>query len=561
MSTLPSSQRDVRPLREALVPRASVAESEELIRVATFMLLGLGSAARIWLFLHDRSLYNDEAAVALNLMRRGWIGVLGPLDIYQTAAPLFLWIEKAIGQITGWSTLGLRMLPAAASIAALAVMTWTAGRIGGWRAAMWAAAIGAAAPVLLWYTVELKPYSIDALAAVALLAVVLSDESTADNPATLRAMSVAAVIAVLMSQAVVFVAAGLTVVVLLRSRRRGELTIRKAALLAVPWVVAFLAAYFSAYDDPTIRAYMQWFYWGDAPTRPSLAARELFATGLHAIVTAQLVPDSGWQPHGYVVLAVMLWSLVFAYRALGYWKTVALLTGPTALLVAGAIHLFPLTPRLMLVGTPSVVILLGVGLARIRGPAMLHAGLAMTAAIPGILLFPATSWSASLPDGFDALTSEIRRDTMLSPVYVAPRGGAVFAYILEREPEPASTVRNEVFAWIRPGGPGFENASERSEVAGPLAVAWDSRLWLLGRASGLAFNAVRGFTDASVDDWAAGEVRSLATAAGNGWAWVLIHKRVTPDTDALLRAIKQRGGHVTAFTTAGKDALVRVRFD
>ena len=69
--------------------------------IAAWTLCAAGALARIAAYAQNRSLWYDEAALALNLARRGYLALLAPLDNLQTAPPLFLWIERAVVAVNG----------------------------------------------------------------------------------------------------------------------------------------------------------------------------------------------------------------------------------------------------------------------------------------------------------------------------------------------------------------------------------------------------------------------------------------------------------------------------
>ena len=63
--------------------------------------LATGAGFRVLYYLSGRSLWIDEARLALNVAGRGYAGLLRPLDYDQAASPLFLWGEKFVTQLLG----------------------------------------------------------------------------------------------------------------------------------------------------------------------------------------------------------------------------------------------------------------------------------------------------------------------------------------------------------------------------------------------------------------------------------------------------------------------------
>jgi hypothetical protein len=76
-----------------------------------YFIIGAGVSITIGQFFYNRSLWLDEAMLALNIIRKSPEDLLHPLDFYQVAPILFLQIEKMFSWIIPNSELGLRLLP------------------------------------------------------------------------------------------------------------------------------------------------------------------------------------------------------------------------------------------------------------------------------------------------------------------------------------------------------------------------------------------------------------------------------------------------------------------
>lgn len=139
------------------------------------VLLGLG--LRAYHYLRDRNVWHDEAAIAVNVIERGFLDLLGPLDLMQAAPPLFLWLTHANSLVLGDSSLSLRLPSFLASCAAFLLLTWVAERRLEPRASPWAVLLFACSETLLWHTCEMKPYIFDVLAATLVLAVWCATET------------------------------------------------------------------------------------------------------------------------------------------------------------------------------------------------------------------------------------------------------------------------------------------------------------------------------------------------------------------------------------------------
>src|SRR2546423_12591897 len=70
-------------------------------RAAALGIVIVGIAVRVRQFLYNRSLWNDEALLAANLVNRSFRGLLAPLSDNQGAPIGFLWAEKLAVSLFG----------------------------------------------------------------------------------------------------------------------------------------------------------------------------------------------------------------------------------------------------------------------------------------------------------------------------------------------------------------------------------------------------------------------------------------------------------------------------
>lgn len=128
----------------------------------------MGAVARSVQYLTNRSLWGDEANLALNIIDRSYGELLGVLD-HNQAAPLgFLWGEKLAVQIGGNNEYALRLLPFIASLISLFVFYRLVLQYCSTLAAPIAIALFAGGRYTLYFATELKPYSSDVAIALVL---------------------------------------------------------------------------------------------------------------------------------------------------------------------------------------------------------------------------------------------------------------------------------------------------------------------------------------------------------------------------------------------------------
>jgi len=135
-------------------------------RATILALVGLGVALRLREYLANRSLWLDEAYLALNLMDRSYAGLVGTLSDGQAAPVGFLFAQRLIITTFGSSEYALRALPLLASIVAVIAFAALAGRVLPPAGKFVGIAIFALSELLIYYAAETKQYGVDAAVAV-----------------------------------------------------------------------------------------------------------------------------------------------------------------------------------------------------------------------------------------------------------------------------------------------------------------------------------------------------------------------------------------------------------
>lgn len=126
-----------------------------------------GVILRLRQYLVNRSLWADEASLAVNVANRSYAGLLQLLD-YQQAAPIgFLYIEKTLVTLFGNHDYVLRLFPLFAGILSI-YLIYRIARAHLGTAGVFAVLLFAISWGLVYYSSELKQYSSDAMVAVLL---------------------------------------------------------------------------------------------------------------------------------------------------------------------------------------------------------------------------------------------------------------------------------------------------------------------------------------------------------------------------------------------------------
>jgi hypothetical protein len=528
--------------------------------------LGFGMGLRVIQFAAASSLDIDESMLALNIAARSYTALLEPLDYGQTAPIPFLWAERLVTQLAGVGEVSLRALPFVAGMVLPVAVYRLARRLLATEGALLATAFAALAPILIRYSVTLKPYVLDALITVLLIEVALDvlaaspSPSSPSPPATAaadpwRRLLVAGAIAVVVSQPAIFVLTGFGAAVLAESRlRRAPGAYRRLTTGVVVWGGPFIAVYVTFYRATATSEYMQQ-YWAASFLSPG--SPELFhRAGL--VAREILFPVFvGSRPHVFLVTAVLLAlcgaGLFGLGRRSGPWAAV-LLAGPLAAAVgASALHRYPLGARTMLFAVPLLILMMAEGVvlavARLRGPVAVGAARVVTV-LWLVMIAAIAATQPYRPQETRPLVQQVER--CADPkglIYALASAAPMWAFYATDWTAPDTSRLRWLARVASPGGPAFHNSFSRG---GPVRddgakLIWGagSRLELVGVRTGMQGRGITGLTQHAPDSgWAEHEANRIHSA-GRAEAWLLFANTYAQEREALLAALEAAGGKRT----------------
>jgi hypothetical protein len=202
----------------------------------------VGAILRIARWWHWRALWLDEIYLA-NSLHRSLGGLLfKPLQNWQAAPAGFLMMVGACAHIFGMSERSLRLTSLIFGLLSLPLMLGVSRRVLGKGGAIVAMTAFTFLGPLIYYSNELKPYSCDVAASLAVTLVALR---WLENPMRRRAQVAAIVgsVAVFFSFPAVFVLAGAGLYMIVSRRKSADL--RPAMVICTIWALAFILDYAS----------------------------------------------------------------------------------------------------------------------------------------------------------------------------------------------------------------------------------------------------------------------------------------------------------------------------
>lgn len=337
--------------------------SRELVLV----LVGLGALLQIAQYLANRSLWVDEAWLALNLIDRPLSGLTTTLDFQQAAPPGFVLIEGLTTRALGYSEYALRLFPLACGLISIPVFAWLARRIlSTTAAAPFAILLFVVSDGLIYYSSEVKPYETDVAVAVCFLGagILLTEEEVGRTRALL--IAVGGLVLITLSFAAVFVVAavaGVLTVRLLSNRRRQLFSPASLAVLLWGSAAIGIAIFGLTRGRPVRESFGDsgWFLGVGGSSSP-LHAVNVMGT---AFATAIGLPQQ--RPFSHIEKLGLVCAVVGAIALLRRSPTrFSMLIAPFALLLAAsAAHLYPIVQRTELFLVPVVVLLIAEGVAEV----------------------------------------------------------------------------------------------------------------------------------------------------------------------------------------------------
>lgn len=319
-----------------------------------------GILVRLVQYLSNRSLWNDEAALALNIVNRSYLELLQPLD-YNQGAPLgFLMVEKLAVQVFGDNEYALRLFPLLSAIISLFIFYKIANKCLQPQAVLISLALFSTLHIWLEYATEVKQYSSDVLVAL-LLCLLLMQMYSKLGFTQIITFGIVGAIAIWFSHPAIFVLAGIGASCLLVTLFKKDLsTSLKLLSIYLIWAFSFAAFYLITLNDLANQEDL-FKSWEGRGTFPSSFL------DVNWLVTSFI--EFFHKPLGFpdVFLVPAIFAFLVGCISLFDRRTLLILLSPVGVTYFAAyLHKYPFDGRLVLFLTPFITLLIGEGIAVIR---------------------------------------------------------------------------------------------------------------------------------------------------------------------------------------------------
>lgn len=525
-----------------------------------------GAAFRLAHYGLNPSLTIDDAMLSFNIASRTWSGLTHPLWFQQTAPLGFLWALRAATLVGGLNEFALRVVPVLAGVAIPYGVWRLARQLVRPGTALIAAFFAALSPILIQYSVSVKPYETDALLAVA---VALATLATIDHPVrrTWMVLGGVGLVALLFSTPAVFVVAGCGLALVVKLRRQA---LAPVALIGGIWIALFALLYWTITRGEAVSPYMQWF-WDHKFLTPAV----IFSEPGRAWDIVQRLPTQVFTGDAPQLVALILcWLAAVA----GVWHLagtqggrVWVLVGPIAFaLVASMFRRYPVAPRLLLFAAPLVAVILAAGVERARERLRGTPRLVLDAfvvlwviTIGALSVNMARLWA---PPTRPLLRELSRERVDHEPLYVFAGAVPAWLFYSTHWQEPSDTALAMTIARAeRWDGDAFQNAASRGHAVADtegarLLGVQDGFPVIIGLATGIAWREGQFLSQMQPDSGWAGREAARIDAATDSTSWLLFSQLARREAPLLIHALAARHGQVIVAEGSRGALLYRVRF-
>lgn len=314
-------------------------------------LLFVGAILRLRGYFSGRSLWADEAMLALNIVNRNFAELFKPLE-YDQGAPLgFLLVEKFFNTLFGRQELVLRFFPLLAGLASLAFFYLLIRKTLQGTGFFLALALFAVNPQLIYYTSEAKQYIVDVAVALGLFLLAIPIFQNQFSKKNFSLLAVAGILALWFSHPALFALAGIGVALVIQFlRTRDYKNLRTSFGVGLLWLANLTLLYFLNLRNLSQNEYLA-DYWAEG------------------FISLSPWSDLGWMRDiinyqfdiQFIPLLALVLILIGWFALFREWKSLAITFVFTTLFAftASALHLYPINGRLSLFLIPLGILLLG----------------------------------------------------------------------------------------------------------------------------------------------------------------------------------------------------------
>lgn len=339
---------------------------EKILHWLFLLILLSGMVLRSYQYLMGRSLWEDEAHLALNFVTRDYIGLLKPLDYIQAAPPLFLLTVKTFTLLFGNGSCALRALPFVSSILTLPLFYYILVALIRSRIAALAGFLAFAVNIaVIYYSSELKTYELDVATYLLMIYLTISQHPYVQKKRNML-LGIAGCICLLYSNVAFIILFCVGCYILIGWYRNRKVNGGELRILAA-WSIVFTAYYFLFVHHHPYAQIQRDNYSFAFPPLPLFGPEfnRFMANSVHEIGFQLLLYV--YEGYGFAYVFACLLVIAIAYAIYRKHFTLLLFTC-MPILLHFALSLFKIYPfwyRLILYFVPPMLMLTAYGIAAV----------------------------------------------------------------------------------------------------------------------------------------------------------------------------------------------------
>lgn len=349
MDTLPDNYADTNKVQP---------KTNKLINQLALLAIAFGIIIRLAQYISNRSLWGDEAYIALNIVNRSYLELLQPLDYDQAAPPGFLWVEKLAVQLFGNNEYSLRLFPLIAGIVSLLALY----KLGKWSISAIALPIAlillACLKYPLYYATEVKQYSSDLMIGLLLCLLLIPLRDRILKKSKLVLLGFLGILAMWFSHTAIFPLGGVELASLITSspQKRKAIVINRLPTYLI-WLIGFALYYFFIISKSLKNESLQSSWSPEYPKTifDMLWLLDSFGRFFHKPLGFAGIAD------GIAIFTFVIGCLILYKNNL--IKLLILISPILATLTASYLHKYPFRTRLILFLTPYFILIIAQGSA------------------------------------------------------------------------------------------------------------------------------------------------------------------------------------------------------
>lgn len=395
----------------------------------------LGISLRVKVLLDNRCLWLDEASVARNIFERNFAGLLQPLDYYQYAPPLYLWIVKLSALLFNYSEIALRLWSVISGIGCLIVLWRILKREADQLSALYPLFLAATGFFFVRYGTELKQYIPDMFISSVLIYLTLRVDVLMVPVRKFAAIwIVVGSLAIWASMPSVFILAGIGLYYGLLAISTDRRKLFALTTIAVIWTAQFLCYYLLILKPQIHSGYLQHYHQRFFLFATPGSAAEWIHNKDVTLAIVKMAGGDEWYAVAFNLGLFAIGIICLLRKSLA--KAILLLTPIVFLLAAAAINQYSLIPRLTLFATPLLYIMMACGFWQLTQISILKFAVVPIAIICGfsyqsMQLFTQPFEQEEITRGLDYLKEKGVRNNDL---YVVTGAEHAFLYYTEMHP-------------------------------------------------------------------------------------------------------------------------------